>query len=466
MKSRPRLVASIVACASFMQGLDGTIVATSLPQMATTFHTSAVQLSVAITAYILSLAVFIPISGWLADRFGESMVFRLAILVFVVGSVLCGISGNAVELGLARFLQGIGGAMMVPVGRLVVLRSVEKSDYVAAMAFLQIPAQAGPLLGPPLGGFITTYLSWRWVFLINVPIGIVGAVLAVMFIENQRHGVRQPFDWIGFAVTGVSLACLMYGLEMLSRDGAEPWMIALIFAFAVIVGWFAIRHARRHSHPMMDLSLMRIPSFRINMTSGTLYRIGIDGLPFLLPLLFQLALGMTAFTSGLLIFAGAAGSMTMRSVAARILKRYGFRRALIVNGFISAGTLLAFMLLTASTPVILMLVILLVGGFFRSFQFISLSTLAYADVDMRKMSSATSLASMGQQLCNGFGVSVAALALNAMLALRGHTQLDTHDFQFAFAIEGLCALASIFPLLALSTNVGQELSGHLKTGRS
>jgi EmrB/QacA subfamily drug resistance transporter len=459
LASRPRLVASIVACASFMQNLDSTIVATSLPQIALSFHTSPILLSVAITAYILSLAVFIPISGWLADRFGESVIFRIAILIFVVGSILCGISNNVAELAASRILQGIGGAMMVPVGRLVVLRSVPKADYVRALSMLQIPAQIGPLLGPPVGGFITTYASWRWIFLINVPIGILGAVLATLFIENRREGKTQPLDWGGFALTGISLSCLMYGLEALSRRTTSLDAVIGLFAVGVVGGWLSIRHARRCSHPLLDLTLLRIPSFRINLTAGSLYRIGIDGLPFLLPLLFQVVLGMTAFSSGLLIFAGAAGSLTMRAMVAPILRRFGFRFALITNGCISVVTILSCALFTASMPALLMLVLLLIGGFFRSFQFIGLSTLAYAEIDSRKMSTATSMASMAQQLCNGFGVAIAALTLNAVLALRGGTQLAIGDFQITFVIATLFALSSIPVLLTLAPDVGAELSG-------
>ena len=456
---RPTLIACIVACANFMQNLDSTIVATALPQISVTFHTSPILLSVAITAYILGLAIFIPISGWMADRFGESAVFRAAILVFVVGSVLCGISGNVAELGAARLLQGIGGAMMVPVGRLVVLRMVPKAEYVKALAFMQIPAQIGPLLGPPVGGFITTYASWRWIFLINVPIGLLGFVMTAIFIENRRQGTPTPFDWIGFILTGVSLSCLMFGLEMASRNAVGVTAIIALLAVGVASLALALLHARRHTHALLDLALLRLPSFRINITAGSLYRLGIDGLPFLLPLLFQVGLGMTAFTSGLLIFASAAGSFTMRSMLSQILRRYGFRTALVVNGFFAAATLFSCVLLTPSMPFVLVFVLLLIGGFFRAFQFIGMSTLAYAEIDSRRMSSATSMASMCQQMCNGFGVGLAALSLNITLGLHGGGGLRISDFQVAFVMEGVLAVLSIPLLMRLPRDCGVELSG-------
>jgi MFS family permease len=333
------------------------------------------------------------------------------------------------------------------------------------MAFMQLPGQIGPLLGPPVGGLITTYLSWQWVFLVNLPIGLAGVLLATVFIENARETTTRPFDWTGFVLTGISLSCLLDALEALSRPTATPMEIVAAAVIGTGTGAWSLIHARRHGDPLMDLGLFAIPTFRVNMTAGTLFRIATDGLPFMLPLMFQVALGMTAFASGLLIFASAVGSIIVRMIARPLLRRFGFRRALIVNGVISAITLLSCALFTRSMPALLIMAILLLGGFFRAFQFISMSTLAYADIEPSKMSSATSLSSMCQQLCNGFGVALAALILNSCLALRHETSPSVGDFQIAYCLTAILALSSIPLFRPLPPDAGTEISGHLPRSR-
>src|ERR1700758_2050113 len=253
-EGRNKLVAMIVGSAVIMQQLDSTVITTALPQMAISLHTDPVRLSVAVTAYILSLAVFIPVSGWAADRFGGRTVFRLAIALFTLGSILCGLSGNIVELTAARVLQGLGGSMMVPVGRLVLFRSVEKAALIGTMAYLQVPAQIGPVLGPPIGGFITTYFSWRWIFLVNVPLGILGIVLVSLYFDNPKEDEPRPLDWIGFLLTGVSLSCILYGIEAIGRGLNLVGQAIGLLAIGFILGVFALRHLWRYRHPLLNLS--------------------------------------------------------------------------------------------------------------------------------------------------------------------------------------------------------------------
>ncbi|HEV2673918.1 MAG TPA: MFS transporter [Aliidongia sp.] len=466
--SKPILVALIIACAMFMENLDGTVITTALPEMAKSFGTNPIRLSLGITSYMLSLAVFIPISGWIADRYGARTIFSAAIGVFTLGSILCGLSQNVPEFVGARVLQGIGGAMMVPVGRLVLLRSCEKSELVRAMSYLMVPAMIGPVVGPPLGGFITTFASWHWIFFLNVPVGILGIFLVQRFIENYREPVQAPLDWRGFVLTGLSLACLMYGLELIGRPDASGYESLGFLGAGLAIGLPAVRHALHHPKPLVDLGLLRIPTFAATVLGGSLFRIGVGAIPFLVPLMLQVAFGMSAFSSGLLTFAAAAGSMTMKMSGGPILKRFGFRTVLLVNGAISALFMMVCALFTPATPAVSIFVLLLAGGFFRSLEFTSLNTLAFADVAKPKMSAATSLSSMVQQVSLGTGVALGAVLLHVRLAWRAapHGPLETGDFQFAFVVIGLISLVAVTLFLRLAPDAGWEVSGHRPRGRT
>jgi EmrB/QacA subfamily drug resistance transporter len=420
------------------------------------------HVSIGITGYMLSLAVFIPISGWLADRFGARTVFRAAIGIFTLASVLCGLATGVVELTVARVLQGMGGAMMVPVGRLVLLRSVAKSEMVRAMAYLMVPALLGPIVGPPIGGFITTYASWRWIFFLNVPIGMLGMALVTVFIENHREPETPSFDWLGFGLTGAALIALMYGFELVGRDDASPVTISAILAAGLATGGLAVRHARRHSHPLVDLSLLRIPTFAMTIWGGSLFRLGVGAIPFLLPLMLQIGFGLTAFSSGLLTFAAGAGSLTMKASALPILRRFGFRSVLVWNGAVSCVSIMACGLLTPSTPTLAVLGVVLAGGFFRSLEFTGLNTLAFADISTRKMSAASSFSSMVQQVALGTGVALGASLLHLTLAYRGGdaAALTASNFQFAFGAIGVVSLAGLPFFMRLAPDAGSEVSGH------
>ena len=457
--SRQGLVPFVVACAMFMQNLDSTVIATALPTIAHSLGETPLRLNVAITCYLLSLAVFIPISGWTADRFGARRVFSLAIVIFTLGSIGCGISTSLPALVAARILQGMGGALMVPVGRLVLLRTVPKSDLVRAMSFVSVPALIGPVMGPPLGGFIVTYASWRWIFFINIPIGVLGIVLVNMLVRDLKETGRRPLDRSGFVLTGIGLASLAFGFENVGR-GALPSaaVIGLLAAGVICLGLY-VRHARRVSHPIIDLALFSIPTYASASIGGFLFRMGLGALPFLLPLMLQVGFGLSALNLGLLTFASAAGAMLMKTSAVRILRSLGFRTVLVGDAVISAAFLFGYSLFRPDTPHLVIFLALLIGGFFRSLQMTSINTLSYADVPPAMLSRATSLSSMAQQLSQTAGVATAAMMLHTVLTLRGGTTLAAADFYPVFVGVAMISLLSVPFFLKMAPDAGAEVSG-------
>ena len=419
--SHDRLVPLIIAVALFMENMDSTIIATSLPAIAADIGANPLALKLAVTSYLLSLAVFIPASGWMADRFGARTVFRAAIATFVLGSIGCALSGSLPEFVIARIVQGLGGAMMTPVGRLVLVRSIDKHKLVDAMAWVTMPALIGPIMGPPVGGFITTYASWHWIFIINVPIGLVGIFLATRYIEDVRMEGLQRFDLLGMVLAGAGVAGLAFGLSVAGLGLVPPTMVASLVATGAIFLTAYAFHARNTASPVLDLSLIRIPTFRANVIGGSLFRLGIGALAFLLPLMLQLGFNYTPLKSGLVTFTAAVGAFAMKGFAARIIRRFGFKRILIFNGLLASAFTAACALFTPSTPFFAMVAVLLVGGFFRSLQFTATNTIAYADVDARRMSSATPLVSVAQQLSIAAGVAIGALVCRARAAGAGRT---------------------------------------------
>lgn len=456
---RTRLTAVIVACALFMQNLDSTVIATALPTMARAFGADPVHMNVALTSYLLSLAVFIPASGWVADRFGTRTVFRAAIVVFTLGSIACGQADSLGILVLARILQGIGGAMMVPVGRLVLLRTAPKHELVAAMAWLTMPALVGPVVGPPVGGFIVTYASWRWIFYINVPIGLLGILLVSLFVEEVREPPRGEFDAFGLLLSGLALSGLMFGLETAGRGvvPAEATEAMVGLGLATALGYWL--HARRHPAPLLDLSLLRLPCFRVAISAMVLFRAGIGAIPFLLPLMLQVGFGDSAAQSGLITFASSAGALVMKPAAQHALRQFGFRDTLLWNGVISAVMIALCALFRPAWPAAGIYAVLLVGGFFRSLQFTAYNTLAYGDVPRPRMSAATSLYTAAQQLATTVGISAGALSLHVSMLLSRHGTPTPADFSLAFlAVAGLTAIAA--PLaLGMPHDAGDELTG-------
>jgi EmrB/QacA subfamily drug resistance transporter len=453
------MVPLVVACGMFMQSLDSTVIATALPTIARSLNESPLRLNVAITCYLLSLAVFIPISGWTADRFGARRVFSFAIVVFTLGSIACGISNSLPELVAARILQGMGGALMVPVGRLVLLRTVPKSDLVRAMSYVSVPALIGPVMGPPVGGFIVTYASWRWIFFINIPIGVLGIILVNLLVGDLKETGRRPFDLAGFTLTGIGLASLAFGFENVGRGALPNVLVIALLAVGGVCLTFYVRHAYRVSHPIIDLALLKIPTYAMASIGGFLFRMGLGALPFLLPLLLQVGFGLSALNSGMLTFASAAGAMLMKTTAVRVLRTLGFRVVLVGDAVISAGFLFAYSLFRPSTPHLVIFLALLAGGFFRSLQMTSINTLSYADVPPSMLSRATSLTSMAQQLSQTAGVATAALLLHVVLTVRGGATLAAADFYPVFVGIAMISLLSVPFFLRMAPDAGAEVSG-------
>jgi EmrB/QacA subfamily drug resistance transporter len=459
MRSPRYLVPMIVACALFMENMDATVIATALPTIARDFGESPLELNLAISAYLLSLAIFIPLSGWLADLLGARTVFCSAIVIFTLGSLACSAVETLPQLVVARIFQGMGGAMMVPVGRLVVLRSIPKAELVSAMAYLTVPALIGPVIGPPLGGFIVTYASWRWIFLINVPIGALGLALATSFIANMRETRTAPLDVKGFAIVSLGLAGTMFGFENVGRGVLPSRLVAVLIGGGLTLLALYAWRARSHAAPILDLALLSVQTFRASVVGGFVFRMGIGALPFLVPLMLQVGFGLSPFASGMITFASAAGALTMKLTAAPILRFLGFRPVLLANTIVCAAFMASYGLFGPSTPHHLILVTLLVGGFFRSLQLTSLNTLAYAEISEQAMSRATTLASTAQQLSLTFGVGLGALLLHATLLWVGASQLGARDFAPAYFVIAGVSLLSLFFFVPLPRDAGAELAG-------
>lgn len=463
--TRSQVTALIIASAMFMENIDSTVIATSLPTIAADIGSDPIKLKLSLTAYLLSLATFIPLSGWAADRFGARTVFRAAIGVFVVGSILCSLSTGLTEFVLARIVQGAGGAMMTPVGRLVLLRTTPKSELLAAMAWFTIPALMGPMIGPPLGGFIATYFDWRWIFWINVPVGVVGIILVTLFIENVKDGPARPMDFTGFALSGIGLSGLVFGFSVLGQNMLPlPVAIGMVLAGAAASFGYVL-HARRSTHALLDLSLFRIPTFFCSAVGGSIFRIGIGSIPFLLPLSLQIGLGMTPFEAGGLTFFSAIGALAMRFSAKPIVNRFGFKATLVWNGLISSAALMAMGSFASNPTGVWIVSILLVGGFFRSLQFTCLNTLAYADIEQARMSFATSLYSVAQQISLAMGVAVGAAVLELQRVGRPDHAIHATDFIAAFGTVAAISLVAVVFYLRLSGDAGAELSRRAQPAR-
>ena len=458
-ESYDRVVPLIVAVALFMENMDATVIATSLPAIAQALGTNPLALKLAVTSYLLALAIFIPASGWIADRFGARNVFRSAIVIFVVGSIGCALASSLPHFVLARIMQGAGGAMMTPVGRLILVRSIDKRVLVDAMALVTIPALIGPICGPPLGGFITTYFSWHWIFIINVPIGVLGIAMATFFIPDIQAERPPAFDFIGFVLSGLGIGGLAFGFSVLGLALLPPRWIAALIGVGALAAAAYVLHAKRTPAPILDLRLLQRPTFRASIFGGFMFRLGVGALPFLLPLLLQLGFGLSPFQSGLITFTSALGSMFMKAAATTILKYFGYRNVLLYNSVISAVFIGACATFVHGMPFAAMIAILLVGGFFRSLQFTSVNTIAYAEIDAPVMSRATSMVAAFQQLSLSTGVAIGALVVELTLRLRHSTAMSVTDFPPAFLAISLLSAAAALIFMQLPTDAGAELSG-------
>ncbi|MSP48961.1 MAG: MFS transporter [Alphaproteobacteria bacterium] len=457
---RPQTIALIVACALFMENLDGTIITTALPQIAADFGVNPVHLSLSITSYLLGMAAFIPISGWLADKVGARDVFRAAIVVFVLASVACGSSVNLPMLATSRFVQGIAGAMMMPVGRLVLLRNCTKAELVQALTYVTMPAMIGPIVGPPLGGFIATYADWRWIFFLNVPVGILGFILVSLKIPQEPVLAPPPLDIIGFLICATALSGLVMGVELVGRSDESPAAGLALLGIGAVAGAIYLVHAGRRERPILQLRLLRIPTFGLSVFGGSIFRIGGGALPLLLPLLLQVGFGKTAFAAGLLTFIGAVGAFAMKFTARGIIRAFGFRAVLIGNGVISAGLTGLYGIFRPESSEVLILVILLASGFFRSLQFTSLNALAFADMRPEDLSQATSVSGTAQQVAQSLGVALGASALHLTLAAKSTDRLDAADFWPAFLAVAAVTLVSALVFFRLERSAAQQVSGH------
>jgi EmrB/QacA subfamily drug resistance transporter len=454
-----RIVPLIVAVALFMENMDSTVISTSLPAIARALGTNPLALKLAVTSYLLALAIFIPASGWTADRFGARKVFRIAIGVFVLGSIGCALSRSLEQFVLARIVQGMGGAMMTPVGRLILVRSIDKQLLLNAMALVTIPALVGPIVGPPLGGFITTYASWHWIFIINVPIGLVGIVMVTRFIPDVRADEPDPFDYVGFVLSGLAIGGLAFGLSAVGLDFLPRGLVGAMIGIGGVAAAAYVVHARRAPAPILDLRLFKYATFRASVFGGFVFRLGIGALPFLLPLLLQLGFNLTPFQSGLITFTAAVGAMFMKAAVASVLKRFGYRPVLVYNSLISGAFLAACASFVPGMPFAAMIAILLAGGFFRSLQFTSINTIAYAEIEPRLMSRATALVSAAQQVSLSTGVAVGALVVEITLRLKHGTAMTAWDFPPAFLTVGAVTAAAALIFARLPPDAGAELAG-------
>lgn len=454
-----RIVPLILAVALFMEQMDSTVISTSLPAIAADLGVGPITLKLALTAYMVSLATFIPLSGWMADRFGAKRVFRLAILVFVAGSIFCAISGSLLSFVVARFLQGMGGAMMTPVARLVLVRSTSRSELVSAMALLTIPALVGPLAGPPLGGFITTYFTWHWIFLINLPVGIIGYVLSGIYLPEIEATPPPPLDWIGFLLSAIAASGTIFGLSVVSLPALPPIIGIAATIAGIVCGVLYVLHARHHPAPLLDLRLFRDSAFRAAAIGGTLFRISVGAVPFLMPLMLQVGFGLTPFESGLVTFTGAIGAITTKFMAKRVLVYAGFRTTLIVASICGAALTFANGLFTPATPFWFMAGVLLIAGLARSLFFTSVNALSFADIADADASKATSMSAVIQQISLAMGVAVAGAILEIETTLTG-SPLELADFQIAFMIIAGLTLLAVLPFISMAKNAGESVSGH------
>lgn len=461
--SNYRLTALIIASALFMEFVDATVLVTALPTIARDFGVSAPVMSLALTSYLLALAIFIPASGSLADRYGTRRTLQCAICLFLIGSIACSQSTNLPLMAAARFVQGMGGALMMPVGRLILLRSVAKQDMISAMSWLLMPALIGPILGPPIGALIVTHLDWRWIFYLNVPPGLLALLLIGRYIPDYREKLSRRFDLRGFVLSAAGLGCLVFSVEAINAGGSAV-SVACLFLGSLVAGALYVRHARGHIDPILDLSLLRDDNFRLSFIAGSLTRVTQGAQPFLLPLMMQVGFGFSAIRSGTITIATVIGSFAMRGVARHILRGLGFRWSMVVAGVLGTLSYASCSLFRPGWPSWTIFGVLAISGFFMSFQFTAYNTIAYDGIGEAKMSRATAFYSTLQQLMLSIGVCTGALALRMAMAINRHDQPRPEDFSVAFLVITGISFTAILWNLSFHADAGAQMSGHRRRG--
>ncbi len=458
-----RIIPLILAVALFMENMDSTVIATSLPAIAADIGAEPISLKLALTAYFVALAIFIPLSGWMADRLGARNVFRWAIVVFMAGSICCANSFSLETFVGSRFLQGTGASMMTPLARLVLVRTTPRNELVAAMAWLTLPGLIGPLTGPPVGGFLTTYLSWHWIFWINIPIGIAGIILSSIYLPKIETRTPRPIDFPGFALAAIAFSGIIFGLSVISLPAIPVAAGFAALSAGLVAGGIYLWHSRRTEHPLLDPSLFRrYPLFRSAVVGSSIFRIGVGATPFLLPLMLQVAFGLTPFESGLITFIGALGAMFSKVVAERVFASFGFPRVLIAASIAACLALALYGFFDPQTPHVFLYATLLVSGVLRSIFFTGVNALGFADVDEKDASQASAITVVGQQLSVAFGVAVAGGVLEASSRFTG-SELSLTDFHIAWFVVAAVSLISVLPFLRLPKDAGADVSGHRVT---
>ncbi|MFV0417628.1 MAG: DHA2 family efflux MFS transporter permease subunit [Dysgonomonas sp.] len=454
---RSTTIPLIVAIAFFMQGLDTTAVNTAIPAMARSFSTDVIHLSAGVTSYLIALAIFIPVSGWIADRFGTRRVFCLSIILFTFASALCGTSQTLNQFVMFRIMQGMAGAMMTPVGRLAVLKSTPKENLVTAMAYITWPALVAPILGPLVGGYLTTYWTWHWIFYLNVPISLICVVLAWHHIpeEKDESQVKSRFDFVGFVLSGLALAGFMYGVELLSHREIPYYVSIILIIVSLGLLGFNVRYSRHISNPLIDYSIVRIPTYSVTIFTGSLSRMVIGVAPYLVPLMFQEGFGLNPFQSGMLFLATMAGNLAMKPATIWIMRHYNFKTVLIANGFMVAVFSLFTALLLPTTPVWIIVAVMFLSGMFRSMQFSAITTLAFADVSQQQMTAANTLYSTVQQMSTGMGIAMGAVFLRFSNVINGSTEhYSVADFRLSFIFVAIMGILSLYGFTKLTPDAG------------
>lgn len=452
-----RIVPLVIGSAMLMQTMNATLLSNALPTMAVALRVDPLRLNLAITVYLVAAAVFLPLSGWVADRLGGKRVFLASMVLFGLSAAACGLSLNIWQLIFARFVQGIAAAMMMPVGRLVLLRTLPKHQIVSALSIIMIPALLGPMLGPVMGGFIVTYWSWRWVFFISIPLAVAGVFLVWRFVPEVESREVGPFDWIGLFLIAAGLTAIITAFETVGRSGVATLMAAVLFVAGVVAMWFYARHAARHAHALLDLSVFRVPTFRAAVYGAAFMRVSLVATPFLLAILLQIGFHMSPLRAGLMTLMTSIGVLLMRVTVPPMLHRLGFRPVLLVVSVVGSLCMVGYGFFTATTPHWIMMAALFAGGFFRSLQLTAFSGLAFADIEQDHMSSASTVSSLAQQVVQAVGVSFAAMLLHLLTLRFGQSEMTAASISPAFWILGTISLLAILFVIPLPRDAGAAL---------